>query len=369
MEVGGRSRPLQPGAAGVVETTLDAFRNGRLEIAFDFLPPDYQQDINQLVSSAAARVEPEIWLQSTNVLKKAVGVLEQKREIIIPLLAQSGNDHRVEVTNAWDQFVETAKEFVESPLLDQEQVQLIDVRAALQNELGRLIRKLMVLSAVVNPATHNPLRELDEVQVDLVESDGKTARVRIMPRGITDAEPTTFVLRDGKWLPKPLVEAWPATLEAMRSQLQTMTAASGTVEVQQCKDQLKVMDRVLDQMLSAQNVEQLRSAATPLFLQATKWSTIAPAATVPDGPPEGVSMLITRELSDDELTRLLRTLEPLTDDPDREYHLATANGGKTFISIKPVSDITAFAAKLTFASDPTINMEARTITILDIQVP
>lgn len=370
MEQASRSQPLQPGAAGAVELTLEAFRLGRLEMIYDALPGNYQQDIVQLVRDSSEQIDPQLWEMVVLELQKAVEVLRGQRSIFIGLLTRPGAAGQAEITLAWDDFVDACDRLTRGPLMERATWKDIDLREVLRTDVSRVTRRLMSLSALANPPEKNPLAELEAVQVDLVESTGDVARVRILPRGSVDAPPTLFVLVDGKWIPQSLTESWPATMQSIRAIL-TRWRTSSEGDLPALKAQLRVIDQSLDQMLAAKNVDQLAAAATPLVLQTTRWSepiSITPVA-VPDGPPEGVSILINRELTEDELTRCLRLLEPLTDDPSQEYHLATANGGKTFITLKPVSDIQAFASKLECAIEPAIDLPARVITLRDVRLP
>lgn len=372
MELATRARPLQPGAAGAVETTLEAFRTSRLEVVYDALPASFQQDITQLVHEFADRVDPALWDMTTQLLRKAINVFRQQDEIFIALLTRPGSGTSTEITIAWAEFVNAAERLVDGPLTNQEKWKSLDIHEALRTDISRVVRRLMTLSALANPPEQNPLQQIDLVQVDLVESFDVSAQVRIIPHGGTDAVPTTpFVLQEGKWIPRSLAEEWPTMIDIARKSLAQWETTRGEPSVKHLQEKLRVIDRVLDQMLTATNAEQLGSAATPIVLQITQWSDPikTPPAPLPEGPPEGVTILIARELTDEELTRLLRILEPLTDDPDQEYHLATANGGKTFISIKPVKEIAAFAAKLDFITDPKVDALARTITAHDARVP
>lgn len=369
MDQASRSQPLQPGAAGAVELTLEAFRQGRLEMIFDALPGSYQQDVILLVRESSEQIDPQLWDMVVQVLQKSVDVLREQRSIFIALLTRPGAAGQAEITLAWDDFVDACDRLTRGSLMEREAWKDIDVREALRADVSRVTRRMMSLSTLANPPETNPLSALETVQVDLVESTGDMARVRILPRGSVDASPTLFVLVDGKWVPQSLTESWPATIQSVRAAMARWRTSSD-VDLPAVKAQLRVIDQALDQMLLAKNVDQLAAAATPLVFQATRWSepiALSPAV-VPDGPPEGVSILINRELTEDELTRCLQLLEPLTDDPSLEYHLATANGGKTFITLKPVSDIHAFAAKLEFATDPMIDTNARVITLRDVRL-
>lgn len=359
--------PLQPGAAGAVEMALEGFRTGHLEIAFDFLPPSYQQDVNGLVHRFAVEVDPKLWSQAVSLLDRGNLVLQKKKDILLPML--SPQQDRDQFSETWDEFTRAAELMIHGRFSHLDELRRADVRELLRTDVGRTIRRLMTLSVVANPGTPNPLNDLGLVQIDLVEANDSTARVRITPPNQTDVEPTDFVRVEGKWIPKSLADGWPDTMNNLRQFIRLWSRDAMTPEKDRVREILTVCDRVLDQMLAAETTNHLASAATPLFLQATQLSQqmITPEPLPPEGPAEGVSLLIQRELSEDELTKLLNVLEPLTDNPELEYHLAAANGGKTFVSIKPVHDVTAFAAKLTFAQGAVIDESARTITLRDVE--
>lgn len=365
--IGTASGSFQPGAAGAVEIALEGFRTGHLELVFDFLPNSYQRDLNGLLHAFGEQVDPELWARIIRLLDRGNQVLRTKKDLLLPLFPPAPDP--VQLSEAWDDFTRAADSMIHGRLGDIDELRSADVRDLLRNDLGRTIRRLMILSVVANPGSPNPLNDLSLVQVDLVEASDVAARVRITPPNQTNVEPTDFVSVEGKWVPRSVAEGWEATLNHARQGIGLWAREANSEEKQRVLEIVTVCERVLDQMLAAETTNQLASAATPLFLQATQLSQrmVPLESTLPAGPAEGVSLLIQRELTEDELTQLLNMLEPLTDDPEREFHLATANGGKTFVSIKPVHDITAFAARLTFGKDPVIDESARTITLRDVE--
>ncbi len=365
--IGTASGPFQPGAAGAVEVALEGFRTGHLELVFDFLPDSYQRDVNGLVHAFAEQTDPELWARIIRLLDRGNQVLRTKKDLLLPMFPPPSDP--VQLSESWDDFIRAVDAMTHGRLGNIDEMRSADVRDLLRNDVGRTVRRLMILSLVANPGSPNPLNDLSQVQVDLVEASEVAARVRITPPNQTDVEPTDFVFVEGKWIPKSLAEGWDATLNHARQGIGLWARDANSEEKQRMLAIVTVCERVLDQMLVAETTSQLASAATPLFLQATQLSQrmATPEPPLPAGPAEGVSLLIQRELTEDELTQLLNMIEPLTDDPEREFHLATANGGKTFVSIKPVHDITAFAARLTFGKDPVIDESTRTITLRDVE--
>ena len=96
-------------------------------------------------------------------------------------------------------------------------------------------------------------------------------------------------------------------------------------------------------MLEAKRPEDLQAAAAPIMFQAMLMSSLVQESAKPkpmSAPAEGIMLTIGRELSDDEQTKLLTRLEALSDDPAASSYTATATGGKTLMSIKPVKNVT-----------------------------
>lgn len=358
------SGTYQPGAAGAVEMALEGFRTGHGEMVFDSLPASYQRDVNGLVHVFAEQVDPELWKRTIAVLDRANMVLRTKKPLLLLAFPHGGDSP---VSETWDDLTNAVEELIQGPFGDLERMRQMDVREWLRSDASRMLRRLMTLSLIANPGVPNALNDLSLVQVDLVASGESTARVRISPVNQVNVEPTDFVNIEGKWIPQSLAESWPEAVSRARQVIRLCARDADTPEKRHYRAMLDVYEQVVDQLLQAETSDQLFAAATPLFLQVSQASEeiATPEATLPDGPAEGVSILIRRELSEDELTKLLDMLEPLTDDPEREYHLATANGGKTFVSIKPVHDVAGFAAKLTFGKDPKVDEAARTIQFAD----
>jgi Fe-S-cluster formation regulator IscX/YfhJ len=83
----------------------------------------------------------------------------------------------------------------------------------------------------------------------------------------------------------------------------------------------------------------------------------------PAGPGDGVSLTIQTELSDEQTDRLLAELEQLTDDPERCVYSAVSSGGRTVIAVRPVADVQRFAERLSFAVNPQVDVDMRTINV------
>jgi hypothetical protein len=195
-----------------------------------------------------------------------------------------------------------------------------------------------------------------EIQVgETIWPDGRVMLAITAP-GQEHANLTEFMPVDDHWLPRPLIEAWPATLATWRARL-----TAGDREAQQrAKAAIAEFEASFDQMRDATTVEEFQAAAAPFLLKVYRtyhrW-------TQPAGPPGGVSITIRGRFNDDQQTKILADLEAWSDDPPRCVYTATANPDAMIIALRPVADVDAFAAKLTFGSDVEVDAENRTVTL------
>ena len=68
-------------AEATFQQTLIAFQEGRFDDAFDFLPPSYQADVDQLLHSFAEKMDADLWSRSFDLLAKVAKVLKSKKKL------------------------------------------------------------------------------------------------------------------------------------------------------------------------------------------------------------------------------------------------------------------------------------------------
>lgn len=357
-------------AASAVEKTLKAFRNGQLEEVYDFLPLSYQADIDSLVQIFVKRMDPEVWSQTFAVLGKGAEVLDQKQDLFLAMAQKPGNEAELQNLSAeWGRMTAVLKPFVSGDLAQLEFLKTIPSRELIQRHATPVAKQLLASSAALGTTGNLSLRDLEQTKVELVSEAEYTAVVRITTPSRVEPETVDFLLIESRWIPESLANSWPETIRAARASLEELTPESIAQWKPQYLQLLKTVDAAFAKMLEAKRPEDLQAAAAPIMFQAMLMSSLVQESAKPkpmSAPAEGVMLTIGRELSDDEQTKLLTRLEALSDDPAASSYTATATGGKTLMSIKPVKNVTAFAEKLTFLREPEIDVDSRTITAADV---
>lgn len=357
-------------AAKAVENTLTAFRKGQLDEAYDFLPTSYQSDIDMLVQNFVNRMDPEVWNQTFAVLGKGVQVLDQKQDLFLAMAQKPGNEAELQNLSAeWARMTGVLK-----PLVGGDLAQLDKLKAATSRELIKLhltpvAKQLMASSAALGATGNLSLSDLERTKVELISESEYTAVVRITTPSRTEPETVDFMLVEGRWIPESLANSWPETIRTAREAVDSVSPETIAQWKPPTLQALKTVDAAFTKMLEAKRPEDLQAAAAPLVIQAMLMSSQLQESTKPKpmaAPAEGVMLTIGRELSDDEQTKLLTKLEALADDPAASSYTATASGGKTLISLKPIKNVAAFAEKLKFLSAPEIDVEGRAITAADV---
>lgn len=375
---GGATANVSPSAAApqnaaqAVLTALEHVRTGKLEQAYDFLPPTFQQDVDGLVHEAAGKMDPDLWEALFRVADKGVQVLREQREAILALLSQqpqpgpSANQEAQleQLRQNWMGLVDALELLVRSELGDLEKLRKVNVRRWVATTGNPVYAKLQSLAA---SSGTNPLDQLKETTAELVSEDGDQAVVELSGPQQPAPQTTAFVKIDGRWVPKSLADNWQTSLDQAREQLRQITPEQIAAQKERVLKSLTAVEATLDQMLAAETPEQFQAAVLPLVLQVMQFQNGLQQPLKPRAE-NSVTLVINRELSDDEETRLLGRLEKLTDDPERSEPTSTTTGGRTMIVLRPVKDVVAFAEKLSFARDKSVDASTRTIEIKDLEL-
>jgi hypothetical protein len=353
--------PAPDDPVSAVQATLGAVQQGRLEQAYDFLPSSYQRDIDQLVQTFAGKMDGELWTAAFDVLRKAVDVLRTKKDLVLQLIQQSqGPNATVEMEqldDSWKGLVDSMELVVTSDISDLDRLKRLSLRQYLATTGNKFFAQMQALSTAAGG--HNPLDELKKTKVELVSRDGGQAVLRITGPRDASGQEQPFVQIEGRWIPQSLADDWTENVQKAKDQLAQITPEQVAAQKSQALAQLKMVEDTLDGMLSAQKPEELMGAAFPLLFQLGSLQQ----AFTPAAPKGKVTILIERELTDDEESKLRDQLVQLTDNPERTEITSTTGGGRTQIILDKVADAEQFAEKLTFVASKTVDADTRTITI------
>ena len=128
---------------GTVLTVAHELGNNNPGVLWDAMPASYQDDVEGVIHDAAAKMDAEVYDKAFVILKKLVGVLEDKRDFILDhpmmnegFIAMMLKD-RKEVEKYWDDIVELVDILAASEISKLESLQSIDVGAFLGGTGGR----------------------------------------------------------------------------------------------------------------------------------------------------------------------------------------------------------------------------------------
>lgn len=337
-------------AVAAVQTTLAAVRAGELETAYDFLPPGFQQDIDRVVRELATTVEPEVWNALVRIANKAHRVSREKKPFILASLGRPDQpDQMRALAESWDSLVAALGELLASDLADLNRLREFDSRRFLATTGNTLLQTLRGGNMGVGL---DPL-SLQQISVELLSAVDGVVMLQIVPPGGSAVDQVEFVSVDGHWIPRSLANSWESTLNAWSTRISEDGRLGNSARAF-----LVQLEAGLDRLLAAETQEEFVAVAAPLMNQ-TRQSV--ERLMQPPGPPGGVSLTISGALDDEQVTRLLRDLEQLTDEPERCVYSSVTSGGRTVIALRPVADVQRFSERLTFAADIQVDVEARTI--------
>jgi hypothetical protein len=197
--------------------------NNKPEVLWEALPAKYQKLIHDEIKKSGANLDPEIQTKTVDVLKKATGVLKNKKTLIIETVqAMSGGQDEglpPELTDNWDDVVSLLEIVVNSKAMTPEWLKDPDIGAVLKEDGGKLMsspafEKLinMGLKEDADPDAAKDLAEfrkwIKSVDVTLVSSTETTAKVKLsLTRGESvETEEIDMVKMEDRWLPKEMAE-------------------------------------------------------------------------------------------------------------------------------------------------------------------
>ena len=343
-------------AEATFRQTLTAFQEGRLDDAFDFLPPTYQADVDQLLHSFAAKMDTDVWSRSFDLLAKIAKVLKSKKNLILEMDGVKRLPQIESIKPHWDTIAGGISDLTSGELADLQRLKQASVRQLIGSG-GGLLRGF-------------PLPQFDDIQVNTVKSDAATTTLSYRETKTSEPKQVEFVLVEGKWLPKSIASGWSAAIADAQATLELIPerlASWKPVIIAQ----LDKVEGMIDQLQASRTKEEFGTAVAPLIFTMAYGAQMAQQAilesTTAARTGNSVHCFINRELNEDELTRLRDVFMQFSGDggSDADYEMIP-NDGKTRCRFTMVSDAEGLAAVLAKHFDKAsvrLDLESRTIHI------
>jgi hypothetical protein len=280
---------------GTIKYVINGIADNEPEVLWKVLPASHQKTLNEEFKKTLGNVvDSEVHEAVFGVLKKAVGLLKSKKEIIlsaVPSVGPGGPDgpggppgmggppnELQEVLENYDGIVEVLEIVVNGKLSDPAWIKNPDLGELLKADGGKLMSspifdKLLDMALAsqreLGPKSAAELRSaLKNVKVMVVSQTETTSTLKLVSEDLmpNDTESPEFkmVKVGDRWLPEAVAE----NLEQMISQLKEVTSVGFLTDQGLNKRQktavlrfLKALDGVLDAMDKAKNADELMAAA------------------------------------------------------------------------------------------------------------
>jgi hypothetical protein len=268
---------------GTIKYVLNGLADNKPEVLWEALPAKHQKTIHEAIKKSGANIDAEIQRKTVDVLKKATGILKNKKTLILETVqAMSGGQGEglpPEITENWDNVVSVLEIVVNSKAMTPEWLKDPDIGAVLKEDGGKLMsspafEKLInfALSEDGDPDGPKDMAQMRSwikgIKVELVESTETTATVKMSSADfeIKDGDAIEMVKVEERWLPKEMAEGLDQ-LEQIIPMLQ-QTMPMGQVGASQMTDQqkaqllgfLNTVDKALDTINTAADSNELMTA-------------------------------------------------------------------------------------------------------------
>lgn len=237
-----------------VRRVFQGLQTRQARAVWDFLPPSYRADIQQLVREVSSRLDERSWAKAVAVLRKARRVLSDKREVWSNVGTKPNSGVSSESQLAV--LVRLLNVLGKSELTDWQRLQEIDV--------GRFVEVTghEILDALAPPVSEHsqasdPFANFSKVEVTLVSADDELAVVRLRWPG---QQPTDYdyVLVEQQWLPKSLADGWQTQIDELRTQCLAW-ADDSREHPERWETRLNELDRWLDEFAQAKSTTEIQT--------------------------------------------------------------------------------------------------------------
>jgi hypothetical protein len=231
---------------------------------WEALPPSYRRDVNEIVHQAASKMDVEIWKSGTGVARKAVRVLEEKKDFILahPMMAMAAQNPMVEMEKMsanWDSVTAALRTTLDSEIFRLDDLKQLDVGDFAAKAGARVTKAWLDVAKKVGGESFDEwMSKARSLETTVVTRSGDVATVRIEAEG-EEPEDVVVVRVDGRWIPKSLADEWSDRVAEMRGEIAGVTA----IEPERKTQVLMVLGGVnatLDQLLSATSQEDFDDA-------------------------------------------------------------------------------------------------------------
>lgn len=195
-------------AQAFLDQAESALMSGHLIVLYDSLPPSYRQNVDELISTTTANIDPAAWNAITNTLHKVGDLIVTRQRWILssPRLASLGPAEKEIFTGPFLTLAGLLRTGFDPSAMQLSSLQTGNFREWLQQRDAAIAPYLAQLLDETGAAS------LQQFTVDSEENG--VAVVSASTGGMTTQ--SKYVQVEGHWVPQTLAETWADEIEAMK---------------------------------------------------------------------------------------------------------------------------------------------------------
>jgi hypothetical protein len=284
----GRGTTIPSTPDGTVSKVAEEIANDKPQVVWHALPAKYQEDVNEVISDFADKMDPEIWDKTFTVLGKVTKIAEEKKEFILGALSENrppqlDQEKLDQLDEQWDQVVALFDDLVNSDIKTVSGLKKLDPEDFLATTGSKLSKNIKDLAAAVgDEETAAKIESLEEVKTTVVKSDADKATVKVEVKGESPTE-VEMVKVEGKWLPADMVANWDTGIARMKQSISEMDFSGESK--QQYLAMLGQVEEVLDAMLAAESQKEFTEAAKGIMGMVPMMGGAGPPPGFAEPPP------------------------------------------------------------------------------------
>ncbi len=252
---------------GTVRAVAEALADRHPEVLWQALPPTYQKDITELTHGVAEKMDPAVWEAAFGLGRRTVGLLRDKREIILSSsMLQAAGEESEKIEGGWDEMVSMLDSFFASGVSSPETMKTIDW----EKYLSTTGRDLMNLAAERSKADGDDAfdreftQKLRQSKVEVIAIEGDSATLR-MTAPDEEPEDQQFTRVEGRWVPSDMAEDWDQNVAESRGKLAAITDEEIQQGSMQAMMMIGMVDGVLAELETVETTEEFEQAIQGLL--------------------------------------------------------------------------------------------------------
>ena len=247
---------------GTVLAVAAGLQDNHPEIIWEALPESYRADINEITSTFAEKMDPEVYDRAFALVMRAIEVLDDRKEIIFASetftsTGANADEIRTGLSNAqW--FTATLKA---SEIATLEGLSKVDWERFLATTGAQMLEHA---ASIETGDGDKPLDDLDTLEVETLNLSGDRATLRISSK---DHEPEDVEMArvEGRWIPAEMADEWSQKTEEARQGLADLTPEEMAAQKTQIMMFFGMADALIEQIASLQTPEEFDAAIGPML--------------------------------------------------------------------------------------------------------